>query len=145
MLSQIPIARYQEPLFWANGHCQSQAWELQATWQFQRLLHRLGTSNRWECLWRPYGSHSDALVAGLFGFPQIANCFATVRRRRSRREPVCMLSEGRIAVNRSMKILKVIGPCNCACPKLSIAASRKIFCRNCREVETLATFATLEY
>jgi hypothetical protein len=99
----------------ANGHCQSQAWELQATWQFQRLLHRLGTSDRWECLWRPYGSHSDALVAGLFGFPQIANCFVfkAGQQRFAGAAPgenlKRMLNERRTDVNRGMKILIVIG------------------------------------
>jgi len=54
----------------ANGHCQSQAWELQATWQFQRLLHRLGTSNRWECLWRPNGSQQKHWLQAFSGFPR---------------------------------------------------------------------------
>src|ERR1043166_2328722 len=104
MLSQIPRAKYQEPLFWANGHRQNQAAMAiclgqdsyrgpQVTWRFQRLLHRLGTSSTLGMPLATKRGPSDALVAGLFGFPQIANCFvfkstsATVRRRRSRREP----------------------------------------------------------
>src|SRR5690242_18602332 len=76
MLSQIPIAKYQEPLFWANGHRQNQAAlpllaeALQATWRFQRLLHRLGTSNHWECLWRLNGGQQKHWLQAFSGFPR---------------------------------------------------------------------------
>ena len=55
------------------------------------------------------------MVAGRFGFPQIANCFVSKARQQRFAGAAPgenlkrMLSETRVAVNRSEKILKVIG------------------------------------
>jgi len=58
---------------------------------------------------------AEALVAGLFGFPQIANWFVSKACQQwfagaaPGENLKRMLSESKIGVNRSMKILKVIG------------------------------------
>src|SRR5690348_4359069 len=63
---------------------------------------------------------SDALVAGRFGFPQIANRFVSKARQQRFAGAAPgenlkrMLSETSAGVNRGTKILKVIGPCQVA-------------------------------
>ena len=80
--------------------------KLQATWQFQRLLHRLGTSSALGMHLAAKRGPSDALGAGRFGFPQIATALFSkhVRRRFAGAAPgenlKRILHERRTEVNR---------------------------------------------
>src|SRR5579859_1463616 len=65
----------------ANGHCQSQAWRATG---YVAIPATFTSPGNVQPLGMPLAAKrepAEALVAGLFGFPQIANCFVSKARK----------------------------------------------------------------
>src|SRR5579859_25815 len=96
----------------ANGHCQSQAWRATGYVAIPATFTSLGNIQPLGMPLATKREPAEALVAGLFGFPQIANCFVfnIPNKAASRRFDGAapgenlkrILNERRIEVNRKM-------------------------------------------